>query len=77
MTTTESARRSRNDRIDEVGSTVGPFEPVIESRQLPPVFDAEFRVPSDGSHDILLEGHMKRIWRARRSRFCGSSRIGM
>jgi Domain of unknown function (DUF4166) len=43
-------------------SHASPFEPMLRGRELPPAFAEEFMLPLDGSHDVLLEGSMDRIW---------------
>lgn len=42
-----------------------PFEPMLRGRELPKVFVEEFMLSLDGSHDVLLEGSMDRVWSVR------------
>jgi Domain of unknown function (DUF4166) len=49
-------------------SIASPFEPMLRGQDLPKVLMEEFMLPLDGSHDVLLEGSMERVWSVRWAR---------
>jgi small multidrug resistance pump len=59
-------KKSRQAHADvATESCSSPFEPMLRGRAMPKVFMEEFMLPLDGSHDVLLEGSMDRIWSRR------------
>jgi hypothetical protein len=52
----------------ESESNASPFEPMLRGQDMPKVLMEEFMLPLDGSHDVLLEGSMERVWSVRWAR---------
>lgn len=59
-------RQRRPSFCNEVKATpTSPFEALLGGRPLAPVFHEMFLLPSDASHEAMVEGTMDRIWSVR------------